>query len=71
MVRRDAGGFFVTNHEAYSPSMEYVTQIARIARVLAQRAREGEAVQTLVLDARLLYAGAWKLERQRRHHLSG
>ena len=46
-------------------SVQYVTEIGRIAYALALRAKAGEPLERLVLDARWLYQQAWAKEQER------
>jgi hypothetical protein len=56
------------SHDKTRYSTAYVVELGRIAWSLAQRARQGEPVEDLVRDARLLYAGAWHDEVRRARH---
>ena len=55
-------------HEKVRYSLAYTVELGRIAYGLAIRARNGEAVEELVRDARLLYLGAWRQELRRDRH---
>jgi hypothetical protein len=46
-------------------SVAYSAEITRIAYALALRAKAGEPLERLVLDARWLYQQAWAKERER------